>query len=96
MNLTQVPQQKLMVEHADSLLRFWVKSRSQSDVAHLVDLGSDDYPDGECTCKHFECVCGPSQKRGEHRVCQHIVRARDALTDWIIPILKQQDKNRDA
>ena len=87
------PKQDLVVEHFDSPLRFMCRSMSQSGVSYLVDLGSDDYPYGSCHCKHFECVVGPAQKRGEKRMCQHIARARESFTDWSIAAFKLQDKN---
>jgi hypothetical protein len=91
--LSKVPRQDIVVEHFDSPLRFMVRSRSQSGVSYLVDLGDDEFPLGSCHCKHHVCVCGPAQKRGERKWCQHVEMARQAFTDWAIAAFKRQDRN---
>jgi len=96
MNLDQVPPQKFLVEHADSILRFWVRSRSQSGVAYLVDIGgTKEFPHGECSCAHFQFVVGPAQRRGEVRRCQHIMLAREEFANWAIAQFKLQDHNKE-
>jgi hypothetical protein len=93
--LTQVPRQESAVEHYDSILRFMVRSRSQSGVTHLVDLGANDCL-GECNCRYFVTTCGPSIRRGKPKQCYHVLLARDKFCDWAIRQFQQADKNLPA
>lgn len=92
-NLPQVPKQEFVVEHYNTPISFWVKSRSVGGSSYLVVLKTDEYPWGVCQCKHFVTTVGPAQKRGERRMCYHIERARAAFDQWAIDIFYARDKN---
>ena len=95
MNLDQSPPQKYTCEMFDSPLRWWVKSRGTSGSTYLVDLKTDEFPDGECQCKHFLMTVGPAQKRGEHKTCYHIELAKWAFAEWAINREYKADQNKE-
>ena len=92
--LTQVPKQESLVEHGDTPLEFWVRSRSRHDTEHKVVLADPDHNGHDsCDCRWFITTCWPSIRRGTLKRCWHIEMARAAFTDWVIPIFRAQDKN---
>lgn len=92
--LNQIPPQKCMVEHFDSILRFMVRSRGTSGATYLVDLGDARYPNGSCTCRHFITTIGPAQLRGEDRCCWHMEMARWHFMKWALDVFRAHELKR--
>lgn len=76
-----LPRVTKLNEHARCL----VHSRSQKDVAHMVDL-----LDYGCGCEDWQFRHG---ERGSREWCIHIIAAKCALADQVIKLMKRKEKN---
>ena len=74
----------------ESPTRFVFYSKTQSDMAHIVDL-----LDGECSCQNFQFRIKPLLDKGiitkEEPVakCKHMKIARDILCDQVIEKIRE-------
>jgi len=75
--------------HREGATRFIFNSLSQENIAHVVDLTSNNLH-GECSCQHFQMRVKPMIKQGlldpysEKARCKHIRAARHLFYEDVI------------
>jgi hypothetical protein len=80
----------------DTVLRWFVQSRSRERVEHLVDLEAYG-GNGRCECEHFQFTLERKLKDGakasDETRCHHIQEARAELADLLITKKTEEKKH---
>lgn len=84
----------------DNLLRFRVRSRTDCETEHVVDVSAYGGI-GSCSCPHFDFRLRPAIEQGTSSPnapirCAHIVAAREAFTNGMIARLSDKADKLEA
>lgn len=94
--MTDFPQSAIVRSIPGEPLRFLVRSKSNPNESHMVDLGEFNGA-GKCDCIRFDTVCWPAIRDNEKLPvalrCRHIRAAREhALNLTIAQYLSEHPK----